>query len=166
MVYLDILNQIKVISFPPLFPSLWICACRRSFQEFGKFFCWRSVLGFWANYIHYIWMIEKKVYILSRIVYGSKSQMQSVHYMRDNKGLSLYSSTNSVRIACFRTAPFFCFFSSNFVANSVRIENDTRIYWTDLIKKVKNHISSSKMEIAIRALYMEEYGAKALIIHM
>ena len=61
--------------------------------------------------------------------------------------------------------PRFLVFFQNFVANSVRIENDTRVYWTDLIKKDKNHRIPCKMEIAIRALYMEEYGAVALIIH-
>ena len=62
--------------------------------------------------------------------------------------------------------PRFQFVFQNFVANSVRIENDTRVYWTDLVKRAKKHRIPYKMEIAIRALYMEEYGAVALIIHL
>ena len=65
----------------------------------------------------------------------------------------------------FEHAPFSVFFQ-NFVANSVQIENDTCVYWTDLIKNTKKYRIPSKMEIAIRALYMEEYGAVALIIHI
>ena len=35
--------------------------------------------------------------------------MQSVHYLRDNKGLRLYCSINSVQIDSFDAGPFFCF---------------------------------------------------------